>query len=75
MTNISEVLVHVVTYNAYKLGHHLNISCAITCEKSRFLWMIQHNMRESFTGAGRGISIGREGPVAPVPEPVLQFRD
>jgi len=27
------------------------------------------------TGAGRGISTGREGPVAPVPEPVLSFRD
>jgi len=27
------------------------------------------------TGAGRGISTGREGPIAPVPEPVLPFRD
>jgi len=29
----------------------------------------------TYTGAGRGISTGREGPVAPVPEPVLPFRD
>jgi len=27
------------------------------------------------TAARSGISIGREGPVAPIPEPVLPFRD
>jgi len=33
------------------------------------------NSRVYYTATRSGISTGREGPVAPVPEPVLPFRD
>jgi len=37
--------------------------------------LVQCVLSSRVTGAGRGISTGREGPVAPVPELVLPFRD
>jgi len=46
------------------------LRCLLMLPKKRF-----HKSKEILTGVGRGISTGREGPVAPVPEPVLPFRD